>query len=58
MNAVTQGELLRTLPFARRYPVHTTVYNPLAGGLLSGRYTAGAPFGPVSGLSTSEAINS
>ncbi len=32
------------LPFTRRYPVHTTVYNPLAGGLLSGRYTAGAPF--------------
>ncbi|MCI0673497.1 MAG: aldo/keto reductase [Myxococcaceae bacterium] len=30
------------LPFTRRYPVHTTVYNPLAGGLLSGRYTSGA----------------
>jgi aryl-alcohol dehydrogenase-like predicted oxidoreductase len=25
-------------PFARRYSVHTTVYNPLAGGLLSGRH--------------------
>jgi aryl-alcohol dehydrogenase-like predicted oxidoreductase len=24
--------------FARRYAVHTTVYNPLAGGLLSGRH--------------------
>jgi aryl-alcohol dehydrogenase-like predicted oxidoreductase len=24
--------------FARRYPVHTTVYNPLAGGLLSGTH--------------------
>jgi aryl-alcohol dehydrogenase-like predicted oxidoreductase len=23
--------------FARRYPIHTTVYNPLAGGLLSGK---------------------
>lgn len=25
--------------FARRYKVHTTVYNPLAGGLLSGKHT-------------------
>jgi aryl-alcohol dehydrogenase-like predicted oxidoreductase len=25
-------------PFARRYKLHTTVYNPLAGGLLSGRH--------------------
>jgi aryl-alcohol dehydrogenase-like predicted oxidoreductase len=24
--------------FARRYPIHTTVYNPLAGGLLTGRH--------------------
>jgi aryl-alcohol dehydrogenase-like predicted oxidoreductase len=24
--------------FARRHPVHTTVYNPLAGGLLSGKH--------------------
>jgi aryl-alcohol dehydrogenase-like predicted oxidoreductase len=30
------------LPFTRRYPLHTTVYNPLAGGLLSGRYAPGA----------------
>ncbi|MBM4359378.1 MAG: aldo/keto reductase, partial [Deltaproteobacteria bacterium] len=27
--------------FARRYRVHTTVYNPLAGGLLTGRYRPG-----------------
>ncbi len=27
--------------FARRYGLHTAVYNPLAGGLLSGRYRAG-----------------
>ncbi len=27
--------------FARRYRLHTSVYNPLAGGLLSGRYRAG-----------------
>lgn len=26
------------LPFARRYGLHTTVYNPLAGGLLTGRH--------------------
>jgi aryl-alcohol dehydrogenase-like predicted oxidoreductase len=25
-------------PFARRHKIHTTVYNPLAGGLLSGRH--------------------
>jgi aryl-alcohol dehydrogenase-like predicted oxidoreductase len=30
------------LPFTRRHPVHTAVYNPLAGGLLSGRYAPGA----------------
>lgn len=30
------------LPFRRRHPVHTSVYNPLAGGLLSGRYGPGA----------------
>ena len=27
--------------FARRYSLHTTVYNPLAGGLLTGRYRTG-----------------
>src|SRR5262249_26065445 len=25
-------------PFARRYQLHTTIYNPLAGGLLTGRH--------------------
>jgi aryl-alcohol dehydrogenase-like predicted oxidoreductase len=29
--------------FTSRHPLHTTLYNPLAGGLLSGRYTPGAP---------------
>jgi len=29
------------LRFARKYPIHTTVYNPLAGGLLTDRYQAG-----------------
>lgn len=28
--------------FTRRHPIHTTVYNPLAGGLLSGRHARGA----------------
>jgi aryl-alcohol dehydrogenase-like predicted oxidoreductase len=27
--------------FSRKYELHTTVYNPLAGGLLTGRYHAG-----------------
>lgn len=27
------------IPFARRYKLHTTVYNPLAGGLLTGRHS-------------------
>jgi aryl-alcohol dehydrogenase-like predicted oxidoreductase len=34
---------LEYLPFTRRHPVHTTVYNPLAGGVLTGRYSPGAP---------------
>ncbi len=29
------------LPFTRAYPLHTTVYNPLAGGLLTGRHQRG-----------------
>jgi len=32
--------------FARRYALHTTVYNPLAGGLLTGRYRVGDPVTP------------
>jgi aryl-alcohol dehydrogenase-like predicted oxidoreductase len=28
--------------FTRAHPIHTTVYNPLAGGLLSGRHARGA----------------
>ncbi|WP_224240826.1 aldo/keto reductase [Hyalangium gracile] len=43
---------LEYLPFTRRYPVHTTVYNPLAGGVLVGRYTPGAPPPPDSRLSS------
>ena len=29
------------LRFAAAYPIHTTVYNPVAGGLLAGRYRPG-----------------
>lgn len=36
------------LDFTSRHPLHTTLYNPLAGGLLSGRYTPGAPVPPGS----------
>ncbi len=33
---------LEYLRFAAKYRLHTTVYNPLAGGLLSGRYHPGS----------------
>ncbi|MDY7230977.1 aldo/keto reductase [Hyalangium rubrum] len=46
-NVLVRQIELEYLPFTRRYPVHTTVYNPLAGGVLTGRYTRGAP--PPSG---------
>jgi aryl-alcohol dehydrogenase-like predicted oxidoreductase len=29
------------IPFSRRHPLHTTVYNPLAGGLLAGKLRPG-----------------
>jgi len=29
--------------FTARYPIHTTVYNPLAGGLLTGKHSRGTP---------------
>jgi aryl-alcohol dehydrogenase-like predicted oxidoreductase len=29
--------------FTARFPIHTTVYNPLAGGLLAGRHEKGEP---------------
>jgi aryl-alcohol dehydrogenase-like predicted oxidoreductase len=34
---------LEYLRFARRYGLHTTVYNPLAGGLLTGRQRSAEP---------------
>jgi aryl-alcohol dehydrogenase-like predicted oxidoreductase len=51
-NLLVRQVELEYLPFARRYPVHTTVYNPLAGGVLTGRYTRGAPPPPGSRLAT------
>ncbi|XXF74964.1 aldo/keto reductase [Myxococcaceae bacterium GXIMD 01537] len=34
---------LEYFDFIASHPLHTTVYNPLAGGLLTGRYAPGAP---------------
>lgn len=34
---------LEYFAFARKYALHTAVYNPLAGGLLTGKHHAGAP---------------
>jgi aryl-alcohol dehydrogenase-like predicted oxidoreductase len=36
------------LRFAQKYGVHTTVYNPLAGGLLAGKLKRDAPLEPGS----------
>jgi len=42
-NVLVRQIELEYLPFTRRHPLHTTVYNPLAGGVLTGRYAPGAP---------------
>lgn len=42
-NALVRQLDVEYFAFARRHPIHTTVYNPLAGGLLTGRYRAGDP---------------
>jgi len=43
-NAIHRQLDIEYFAFAKRYPVHTTTYNALAGGLLSGRHSfAGAP---------------
>ncbi|MEQ1571236.1 MAG: aldo/keto reductase [Myxococcota bacterium] len=42
-NALVRQLELEYFAFARRYPIHTTVYNPLAGGLLTGLHTFDAP---------------
>lgn len=47
-NLLVRQVEVEALPFARRFGVHTTVYNPLAAGLLTGRYTAGAGVAPGS----------
>jgi aryl-alcohol dehydrogenase-like predicted oxidoreductase len=38
-NAIHRQLDVEYFAFARRYPIHTTTYNALAGGLLSGRHT-------------------
>lgn len=42
-NALVRQLDVEYFAFARRHPIHTTVYNPLAGGLLAWRYRAGEP---------------
>jgi aryl-alcohol dehydrogenase-like predicted oxidoreductase len=43
-NALHRQLDIEYFAFTRRHPIHTTVYNPLAGGLLSGKHAfAGAP---------------
>jgi aryl-alcohol dehydrogenase-like predicted oxidoreductase len=37
-NALHRGLDVEYFAFARRYPIHTTTYNPLAGGLLAGTH--------------------
>ena len=40
-NLLTRGIEGELLPMLRKYPMALTVYNPLAGGLLSGKYLGG-----------------
>src|SRR5215472_10784662 len=42
-NALVRQVEVEYFAFARRYPMHTTVYNPLAGGLLAGAHVRGEP---------------
>jgi aryl-alcohol dehydrogenase-like predicted oxidoreductase len=37
-NALIRQVEIEYVPFTARYPIHTTVYNPLAGGLLGGKH--------------------
>lgn len=39
-NALIRQLDLEYFRFAARFPIHTTIYNPLAGGLLAGRHKA------------------
>jgi aflatoxin B1 aldehyde reductase len=44
-NAITRSIEAELIPACRRYGLDIVVYNPLAGGLLSGKYkTAGIPY--------------
>ncbi len=47
-NVLIRQVEIEYLRFARRYPIHTTVYNPVAGGLLTGRYQKGDAIEPGS----------
>lgn len=38
-NVLVRQLELEYFAYTRRYPIHTTVYNPLAGGLLSGKHS-------------------
>jgi aryl-alcohol dehydrogenase-like predicted oxidoreductase len=40
-NALNRQLEIEYFAFARRFPLHTTVYNPLAGGLLTGKHRYG-----------------
>ncbi len=42
-NALVRQLDVEYFAFARRFPIHTTVYNPLAGGLLAGGHRFEAP---------------
>jgi aryl-alcohol dehydrogenase-like predicted oxidoreductase len=41
-NVLIRDLEIEYLPFTRKHPIHTTVYNPLAGGLLTGAHAKGA----------------
>lgn len=38
MNLLIRQIEIEYLPFTRKHPIHNTVYNPLAGGLLTGKH--------------------
>ena len=42
-NALVRQLDVEYFKFTRSFPIHTTVYNPLAGGLLAGHHSADAP---------------
>lgn len=51
-NLITRGVEDEMLPFLDKYPMGLTVFNPLAGGLLSGKHSRTA--GPVEGTRMSQ----